>query len=125
MAETQKYTIVPNPAGPFAGLDPLSRLVFGLIWDRHRLSRYNVIGGQERWIDADGQVFCLYSQDELAAQAGLSVRTVRRCLDDLRRAQIITWAKSGFRAVNRYYIDHAVWLYLKPDRAPGQQSGSI
>ena len=125
MADTQKYTVVPNPVGPFAGLDPLARLVFGLIWDRHRLSRYNVIGGQERWIDAEGQVFCLYSQGELAAQAGLSERTVRRCLDDLRRAQVIWWTKSGFRAVNRYYIDRAVWLYLTPDRAPGQQSGSI
>ena len=125
MAATQKYTIVPNPVGPFAGLDPLSRLVFGLIWDRHRLSRYNVVGGQERWIDRDGNVFCLFSQAELAALSGMSERTVRRCLDDLRRAQIVSWQKSGFRGVNRYYIDLAVWHYLRPDRVPGQQSGSI
>ena len=113
MADTQKYTIVPNPVGPFAGLDPLARLVFGLIWDRHRLSRYNVVGGQERWIDRNGEL------------AGLSERTVRRCLDDLRRAQIVSWQKSGFRGVNRYYIDLAVWHYLSPERAPGQQSGTI
>lgn len=120
MAETQKYTIVPNPSGPFERLDPLSRLVFGLIWDRHRLSRYNVVGGQERWIDRDGNVFCLFSHAELATLAGLSERTVRRCLDDLKREQIVSWKKSGFRGVNRYYIDLAIWHYLRPERDQAQ-----
>ncbi|MDO5378491.1 MAG: hypothetical protein Q4G52_09175 [Clostridia bacterium] len=40
----QLYTIVPLPQGPFEGLDALARYAFGLIWDRYRVSSYNVTG---------------------------------------------------------------------------------
>lgn len=110
------YTIVPLARGPFEGVDALARLCFGLIWDRYKLSVYNVQGSSEDspWYDYDvDDVFCQYSQDELAFEMGVSARTVRRCLADLQEARIIRWRKVQYRGVCRYYVNQRIREYLK------------
>lgn len=112
----QIYTIVPLPMGPFAGLDPLARMTFGMIWDRYRLSGYNVTGcaGDSPWYDNDrGEVYCLYAQAELAQQMGCSERTIRRCLEDLREARIIWSRKAAYKGACRYYVYQGIRDYLR------------
>lgn len=93
-------------------MDAAARLVFGLIWDRCRLSAHNVLGGDGRWVDDDGQVFCVYAQVELSEHSGLTDRTVRRCLDTLREKGLLYWEKTGFKGCNRYYPEYFVRDYL-------------
>ncbi len=114
---SQLYTIVPLPQGPFAALDPLARLCFGLIWDRYKISSYNVTGcaGGSPWYDYDEEeVFCVFGQDELAQQMGVSERTVRRCLADLKAAGLIWWRKAKYAGSCRYYVDYTACAYLRP-----------
>ncbi len=112
MAAMNKFTFIPSPCGPFLRIDPSARLVFGLIWDRYRLSRYSTDTGDNRWQDDDGEVYCVYSQTELSEHSGLTDRTVRRCLDTLYNANLLRWHKSGFNGCNRYYPDLLVIDYL-------------
>lgn len=112
MAAMNKFTFIPSPCGPFNRIDPSARLVFGLIWDRYRLSRYSTDTGDDRWQDSDGEVYCVYSQTELAEHSGLTERTVRRCLDTLEAANLLRWRKVGFNGCNRYYPDLLVIDYL-------------
>lgn len=123
MVAPNKYTLVPSPVGPFAHIDLVARVVFGLIWDRYRLSVHSHLRGDQRWLDEDSRVYCVYAQDELARHAGISDRTVRRCLDDLRRAGLLSYSKAGLRGVNRYYVELAAKDYLGAQRPGCQQSG--
>lgn len=110
------YTLVPLPQGPFKGVSPIARMVHGMIWDRYKLSQYNVVGqGEETpWYDAGREaVYCVYAQNELAQSVGVSERTVRRALDELREAGLLSWRKAEYKCVCRYYIPEAVYAYLK------------
>lgn len=108
------YTLVPLPSGSFASLDLAARAVFGEIYDRLRLSSYNQIGGSMDWYDeAEQAVFCLYAQAELAKAVGISERTVRRCLEDLRRAGIVRWKKVAYMGTCRYFIDDSIMRELR------------
>lgn len=114
---SQLYTIVPLPQGPFAALDPLARLCFGLIWDRYKISSYNVTGcaGDSPWYDSDeDEIYCAFAQGELAALMGVSERTVRRCLADLKAADVIWWRKAKYASSCRYYVDYSIRRYLRP-----------
>lgn len=113
MVAPNKYTLVPSPAGPFAHVDLVARVVFGLIWDRYRLSVHSHLRGDQRWLDEDSRVFCVYAQEELAMHAGISVRTVRRCLEDLRWAGLLSYNKVGLQGVNRYYVEYPAKDYLR------------
>ena len=110
------YTLVPLPEGPFRGLDPVSRMVFGAIWDRYKLSSYNVTGtpGDSPWYDHQtGAVFCVFSHAELAEAVGISERTVRRSLDALRDAGLLIWRKATYKGACRYYVTEYVRAYLR------------
>ena len=111
----QLYTLVPRPEGPFQGLDPVSRMVFGAIWDRYRLSSYSVTGGDGSWFDPREQaVFCVFTQQELAQLVGVSERTIRRSLDMLAADNLIWWRKATYKGANRYFIHAGIVEYLKP-----------
>lgn len=113
----QVYTLCPLPQGPFAALDPLARLCFGAIWDRYKVSCYNVTGstGDSPWYDHDeDEVFCVFGQGELARLLGISERTVRRCLGDLKAAGLIWWRKAQYAGSCRYYVDYTARAYLRP-----------
>lgn len=112
-----KYTIVPLADGPFAGLDALSRMAFGLIWDRYKLSSYNVSGaaGDCEWYDhRREEVFCIFSHVELARLIGCSERTVRRCLGDLKDADVIDWRRCAYGGACRFYVHEHIREYMRP-----------
>ena len=113
----RKYTIVPLPAGPFERLDPLARMCFGFIWDRYKLSNYNVTGAADDspWYDATVEaVYCVYSQHELAADIGCSLRTVRRCLDDLVNENVLWYRRCEYQGAARFYVSEHVCEYMRP-----------
>jgi len=101
-------------------------MVFGAIYGRYRMSSYNVAGapGDSPWYDFNrDEVFCVFSQPELAALVGVSERTVRRSLEVLRAAELIDWQRIGYRASNRYYIPEDIREYLRPQQT-GQNDRS-
>lgn len=103
------YTLVPLPQGAFEKLSLVDRAVFGLLWERYRLSSYKVTGGDERWYDPEWQeIYCVYALDELVRQVGVSDKTIRRSLIALRDAGMIYWRKASYAGANRYYFDHSI-----------------
>lgn len=113
----QLYSLVPLAQGPFRGMDPVTRMVFGVIWDRFKVSWQKSLNGSERWVDAefDGMIFCLYSQLEIAQVVGVTDRTVRNSLEKLRAAGIIDYRKASFKGACRYYMEDDTIKYLHSD----------
>lgn len=120
------YSLVPLPEGIFEGMSLIDRAVFGLIWERYRLSSYKVTGGDETWADEqDGSVFCIFSHDELARLIGASEKTIRRSLIALRdEHMLIDWRKASFKGACRYYIERGALDYMASLRTQNNRNVS-
>ena len=118
----QLYSLVPLAQGPFAGFDPVTRMVFGFIYDRLKLSSYHAAGNPvAKWYDPiEDRMYCVFTHEELAALVGVSERTVRRSLDALKADNLVWWRKAQYRGANRYFIHDGIMDYLK-----ARQSGQI
>ena len=111
------YSLLPLPQGCFAedNLSLIDRAVFGLIYDRWKLSSYHVLGtaGSFDWYDEEFEdVFCVFAQDELARLVGVSDKTIRRSLITLKKLDYVYWAKRGFMGANRYFITKRLQAYM-------------
>ena len=95
-----KYTIVPTAEYPFDRTDALSRYCFGLIFDRWKLSAR--ADTWQNWCDENG-IYCVYDQKELAKALGITLPTVRRCLEQLEREELIKRERTDKRGACRYY----------------------
>lgn len=107
----QKYMLIPLAEGLFCGYDLVTRAVIGALYDRIRLSNYNLIGDAagSKWFDHQEQrVYCVYTHAELAAQIGVSERTVRRCLAALYDDGLVWWRKAAYKAANRYFLHERI-----------------
>ena len=112
---SQLYSLVPLPRGEFRGLDPVTRMIFGFIYDRYKLSSYNAMGGDAAFYDPiEEEYFCVFNQNELAELVGVSERTVRRSLDQLRVKEMVWWRKATYKGANRYYVAEHIRKYLRP-----------
>ena len=108
-----KYTIVPWASYPFDRCGPLSRYCFGLIYDRWKLSAR--ADTWHKWVDENG-IYCLYDQKELAHDLGVTLPTIRRCLDELEAEKCLKRERNGKRGACRYYIHSYALVGLeKPD----------
>ena len=108
------YQLIPLARGPLAHYDLTTRAVLGAIWDRYRLSSYQVTGGNDQWYDHDeDEIYCVYDQTELAQLLGVSRRTVQRALDALRSDRVIWSRKPGLQCACRYFIDEDIRNYLR------------
>lgn len=110
-----KYTIVPRAEGPFRHCDALTRMAFGLLWDRYQLSHRTVTyqgDSAEFYDELWDDVYCIYTADQLAADLDVCERTARRCLGQLRAAQIIDWRRASFAGANRIFFSRTfrVWM---------------
>ena len=94
------YTIVPRRVFPFEGLDAMTRYAFGLIYDRYRLSSREET--RERWTDEHG-TYCVFDRQELADELGVSLPTLRRCMDAMVKAGVLVMRRNGPHAAWRYY----------------------
>ncbi|MED9821082.1 MAG: hypothetical protein U0J65_03520 [Christensenellales bacterium] len=109
------YSLLPLPIGKFAeeDLSLVDRAVFGMIYDRWRLSSYNVTGGRETWYDYDvDDVYCIFAHDELARMIGVSEKTIRRSLTVLKTKGWIYWTKREYMGANRYFISRHIQEYI-------------
>ena len=109
----QVYLLVPLPEGPLAPFDLTTRAVLGAIYDRYKLSSYNFTGGDDRWYDYDiDEIYCIWSQAELAQIVGVSLRSVQRSLALLRSAGVIWTRKPGMQSACNFYIHQSIRDYL-------------
>ena len=107
-----KWNLIPSAEGPFSDLDAMARYCFGLLYDRYKLSMRKHSEGDSRFSEVRtvrlcdafpyrpsmrndtseismSYAFCIYTQGDLAREMGCTDRTVRRCLEDLRRPGVI------------------------------------
>lgn len=120
---SQLYQLIPLPQGIFSGFSLLERAIFGLIYDRLKLSVNNHLGspgGSAFYDEEERDVYCVYSQQELSETLGVSVRTVRRAVAVLVERELLISKKMRFQDANRYYIPFYIRQELKP-----QQRGQI
>lgn len=112
----QKYMLIPLPQGLFRDYDLITRAVIGALYDRTRLSNYNLIGdpaGRAWYDDQEQRVYCVYSHAELAAQIGVGERTVRRTLARLHDDGLIWWRKATYMGANRYFLHEDITAALR------------
>ena len=70
----QVYQLIPLPQGPFAKLSLLERALYGLLYDRCKMSVNNMLNGNGRFYDEQlEEVYCVYNQNDLAKTLGVSV----------------------------------------------------
>ena len=111
----QKYMLVPLATGLFKGYDLTTRAVIGALYDRLKLSSYHQIGDPAgmKWYDTQEQrVYCVFTHDELAAQIGVSEKTVRRSLKLLLDDSLVWWRKPAYKAANRYFLHESIMQEL-------------
>lgn len=112
----QKYMLVPLAEGLFSGYDLVTRAVIGALYDRVRLSNYHLIGDVtgSKWFDpVEQKVYCVFTHAELAAQIGVSERTVRRSLATLEEDGLVWWRKAAYKAANRYFLHERITNELR------------
>ena len=85
----QLYQLVPLPQGIFAGMDLVTRAVVGLLYDRIRLSNYNLIG------DPAGSQW--YDPVEKQVNAD----------------NLVWWRKATYKGANRYFLHYGIMDALK------------
>lgn len=129
------YTLLPLPLGVFAEdeLTLIDRAVFGMIYDRWKLSNYTATGSasyETPYYDEQLQdYYCIFSHDELSRQVGVNEKTIRRSLDKLRTLDYVYWTKRKFKGANCYFITRRMKEYmslqrqLNKDSAKSPQSG--
>lgn len=112
----QRYMLIPLPEGLFRGYDLTTRAVIGALYDRIRLSNYNLIGdpcGCKFYDQQEERVYCVFTHDELGRQLGVSEKTVRRSLKLLEEDGLIWWRKATYKGANRYFLHEAITQALK------------
>lgn len=108
--------LIPLPEGLFRGYDLTTRAVIGALYDRIRLSNYNLIGdphGCKFYDQQEERVFCVFTHDELGRQLGVSEKTVRRSLKLLEEDGLIWWRKATYKGANRYFLHESITRELK------------
>ena len=115
---SQLYQLIPLPIGIFSGLSLLERAVFGLVYDRLKLSVNNHLNSCEGdFLDEEeGEVYCIYRQQEMAEILGVSERTVRRAVSTLVDKHLLKTKKTRFQDANRYFISFYIRQELKPQQ---------
>ena len=79
-------------------LSQTAKLVYALLLDRMTLSQKN------RWTNENGSVFVIYPVEHLAEKMKTSDMTVKRALNELREADLITCERCGYSAPYRVYV---------------------
>ena len=113
----QLYQLIPLPRGIFSGFDLTTRALLGLLYDRIRLSGYNLSGDAsgKAWYDSvEDRVYCVFSHAELAVLLGVSESTVRRSLAILHRNNFVWWRKATYKGANRYFLHDGIMEALRP-----------
>lgn len=110
----QKYMLVPLADDIFAKYDLVTRAVIGALYNRYKLSCYQVSGGNDHYVDDfSEEIYCIYSHRELVRLIGVSEKTIRRSLDRLKDDRLIWWRKDRYGGANRYFLDDLIIRYMR------------
>src|SRR5690625_3604593 len=80
------------------GLDSNMKFLYAILRDRYELSIKN------NWVDDQGNVYCLYSRENLAEDMNISTRTVSRCIKKLVDMNLMKEVQKGQGKPNFMYI---------------------
>lgn len=103
-----KYTTVPRAQYPFSNCDALTRYTFGLIFDRWKLSAKEE--NWQRFTDCLG-TYCVYDRKELASELGVTLPTLRRCVDKLVDEDLLRVDRAERCGAYRYYLPSRVRIW--------------
>lgn len=111
---SSRFILVPRADGIFQRLDLMSRNVFGLIYDRWKLS--NKPRNIDAFTDAFG-VYCVFDRQDMANELGVTLPTVRKAINLLIDAGILKARRAGPCAAWRYYVSAAAQIQLDDEFA--------
>ena len=80
------------------GLTPTAKVVYALLLNRMELSRKN------GWVDEEGQVYLIYSREELAQDVGVSEKCVTAAMKDLRQKKLVWEVRRGLGRPNLIFL---------------------
>jgi len=75
-----------------------ARIIYALLLDRLQLSVKN------QWYDEMGNVYLIFTREQLAAGAGVSVRTVVRAMNLLNEVELVKETRQGLNKPNLIYV---------------------
>lgn len=106
---SSRYILVPRADGPFKYLDLMSRNVFGLIFDRWKLSALpqNV----SSFTDGHG-TYCVFDRKDMMQELGVTLPTIRKAIKCLVNAGVLDARRVGMGAAWRYYLSDPARQYL-------------
>ena len=84
--------------GQFKGLNNDVRVLYSVLLDRHELSKNN------GWINEHGNIYFLYTQDNLAKLMGISVSTIKRNFKTLMEYGLIETERQGLNKPNKIFV---------------------
>ena len=107
---TEKYYQLPQwlfTNEKYKDLSNNARIAYALLKDRNRYSIKN------RWFDADGNIYFIFTNKELASMLNISERTVPTVKKELIKHKLLYIKKMGFNSKLRQNLPSRLYL-LKP-----------
>ena len=91
------YTVVPSSIRRF-NISGDAKIIYSLIYSRLCLSIKN------GWRDEEGVPYCNYRREEMANDAGIHVRKVDRCMEELKAAGVVQTVQEYGQKPRRIYL---------------------
>jgi len=92
----QLYKFLFTPE--FKGLNNDAKVLYSLLRDRHKLSVKN------NWINAKGEVYLIFSREDMCEMLDLSENTLRKSINALKQFNLIDEERMGQGKPNRIYM---------------------
>lgn len=80
------------------GLSNDAKVLYSLLKDRHELSLQN------NWVNEDNEVYLIYSRSNMQEMLGISDKTVKKAVDQLKKYGLMEEERLGFNRPNRIYL---------------------
>ncbi len=84
--------------GRYKDISLEAKMVYGFLLNRFQLSKLN------GWINDDGEVFLIYTREDLSEELGISYRKTIACMKELKDAFLIWERRCGRGVANQIYL---------------------
>lgn len=82
----------------YKGLNSDARILYAILADRKELSRDN------NWVDQYGDIYLIYTRENLAELIGVSINTVTKAFKILVKHNLVDDVRQGLNKPNRIYV---------------------
>ncbi|WP_196602103.1 replication initiator protein A [Pectinatus frisingensis] len=99
--DNERYYQIPKSlfsGQSYKGLGLDAKVIYAFLKDRMELSRRN------KWIDENGDIYLLFSQEKIADLLDTSVSTISRAFSSLKKYELIDIERQGLGLPNKIYI---------------------